>query len=62
MIKHTPGPWDSVGKGDMRDGGSSKLHACFCGKIVAKNGQTIISHSSFLGVVGKSPEEAEANP
>lgn len=57
----TRGPWQAIGKGDKLDGGSSKKHPCFNGRIVAANGERIVSTSSLLGVTGATPKEAEAN-
>jgi hypothetical protein len=45
----------------MRDGGSTKLHPCFEGRIVAANGQEIVATGCFLGVRGNTAREAEAN-
>lgn len=59
--KHTPGPWTAIGHGGTHDGGSNKQHPCFHGKILSRKGQCIVSFSSFLGVQGKTPDEAEAN-
>lgn len=59
--QHTKGEWIARGQGGLSDGGSSKMHPCFKGRIETEAGDTIISNHSFLGVVGKTPEEAEAN-
>lgn len=61
MSKPSKGPWKAVGKGDMHDGGSSVLHPCFRGSIVAADGHRIIAFGCFLGITGATPEEAEAN-
>ncbi len=60
-MKHTPGPWIAEGQGAMRDGGSSRLHPCFNGRIKSTNGISIVSYSSFLGVIGETVKQAEAN-
>ncbi len=57
----TPGPWHTEGSGGCHDGGSTRSHPHFRGKIEAENGTEIVSFSSFLGVQGRTPQEAEAN-
>jgi hypothetical protein len=57
----TPGPWRAVGKGGTCDGGSTKQHPCFVGQITAKGNRPIVQQSTFLGVQGKTPEEAQGN-
>lgn len=61
MSAHTPTPWRAVGQGGTADGGSSKQHPCFLGRILNDDGQVIVSDGMFLGVIGATPEEAEAN-
>ncbi len=60
-MTHTPGPWTAEGKGGTHDGGSTRQHPCFLGKVLGANGQVIIQNGSFLGVQGATAEEAEDN-